>query len=132
MWTAQDASGCSSVVTGGGVQASVRGEITGDKVRFRSGPGTNSNIITEFYRGEVVEVSQRYASGRETHYWFKAVHNGRYGWVYGEFIRIPQLPSKETAVPSSVAVPQPQAADRTPSPASQVQGSKKTRSEQLV
>jgi RNA polymerase subunit RPABC4/transcription elongation factor Spt4 len=66
--------------------------ITGDRVRFREGPNTKAKIITEFYRDTGLKIFQRYDSGRENYYWFKARSNGVDGWVYGEFLKIENMP----------------------------------------
>ena len=54
--------------------------ITGDKVNFRTGPGTNYARIQFLNMGDTVDVLEE-SSG-----WVKCTHNGKTGYVKGEYV----------------------------------------------
>ena len=68
------------------------GTVTGYRVRFRAGPSTQTAILTEFYKGDEVEVIDYYKSKNEKYPWYKGIANlGNgpvEGWIYGQFLSI--------------------------------------------
>lgn len=68
--------------------------ITGDEVRFRSGPTTNSTILDVFYRNaELILINENGGStgngcGAK---WYQANHNGTVGYVCSEFATIREV-----------------------------------------
>lgn len=59
---------------------SIVGYITGNDVRFRSGPGTRYDILGEFNYGTVLTITG--TSGE----WKAVVINGESGYVYGQYV----------------------------------------------
>jgi hypothetical protein len=93
VWSTQDADGYSSPVAtdrffSSGVTLSLLGTVSGDRVRMRAEPNTKSRIKLQFDNGVSLDVTRRYSSGRERHYWFEASLDGETGWVYGEFLKV--------------------------------------------
>jgi hypothetical protein len=68
---------------------SLKGMVLGDRVRLRAAPNTNSKILNHYNKGVSLDVLQRYSSGQEQYYWFNVGISGRTGWMYGEFVGIP-------------------------------------------
>jgi predicted RNA-binding Zn-ribbon protein involved in translation (DUF1610 family) len=93
VWSSQDADGYSSPVATdrfftSGVTLSLLGTVSGDRVRMRAEPNTKSRIKLQFDNGVSLDVTRRYSSGRERHYWVEASLDGETGWVYGEFLKV--------------------------------------------
>ena len=59
---------------------SVVGYITGNSVRFRSGPGTRYDILGELNYGNTVTITG--SSGE----WKAVIYNGESGYVYGQYV----------------------------------------------
>ena len=62
------------------VSTSVAGYITGNDVRFRSGPGTRYDILGEFNYGTALTITG--TSGE----WKAVIINGESGYVYGQYV----------------------------------------------
>ncbi|MBR0207478.1 MAG: SH3 domain-containing protein [Oscillospiraceae bacterium] len=58
----------------------VSGYITGNDVRFRSGPGTRYDILGEYNYGTALTITG--SSGE----WKAVIINGRSGYVYGQYV----------------------------------------------
>lgn len=58
------------------------GTITGDGVRLRSGPGTDSSVIGSYNKGTVMTVTG--ISGN----WYAVDHNGRTGYVSADYLKL--------------------------------------------
>lgn len=77
---------------------SYSGHITGDYVRFRTGPSTSYTIINSYDRGkELAAISQEGD-------WIKAVIDGREGYVFAQYVYI-----DEPDISSILSPAQPQA-----------------------
>ena len=57
------------------------GYITGNNVRMRSGPSTNSQILCELFYGNVVTITG--TSGD----WTAVIYNGTPGYVYSQYVK---------------------------------------------
>ncbi|OPD54054.1 SH3 domain-containing protein [Bacillus anthracis] len=57
-------------------------KVTADVLNVRSSANTNSSKIGRVYQGQSLSVI-----GKETNGWYKINHNGRTGYVSGEFVR---------------------------------------------
>ena len=57
-----------------------KGYITGNNVRFRSGPSAQSEILGEFFYGNVVTITG------EVNGWTAVIYNGRSGYVYSQYV----------------------------------------------
>lgn len=68
------------------------GWLTGNYVRLRSGPSTNSEILSYLYIGDRVDVIG--AAGQ----WYRVAHNGSYGYVYSGYVRIASAPAGSDAL----------------------------------
>ena len=64
------------------------GTVTGDGVRMRSEPNSNATVITQLKKGTRVRVSISQKTPREQYPWYKVTHEGKTGWVYGEFLKV--------------------------------------------
>lgn len=92
---------------------SYKGHITGDYVRFRTGPSTNYSIIDSYNKGkELAAIAQEGD-------WVKAVIDGREGYVYAQYVYIDEQPDigdiinkpsqpQETAKPEETPAPTPE------------------------
>lgn len=58
------------------------GQITGSEVRFRTGPSTDTGIISHFAKGESVNVSG--VSGA----WYKTHMDGDTGYVHSDYVNV--------------------------------------------
>ncbi|MDR1019278.1 MAG: SH3 domain-containing protein [Synergistaceae bacterium] len=86
-WSEADARGYSNPVSSSSNLApAISGTVLGDRVRLRSEPNTDSNVIRHFNKGAKVEITQRYASAREEYPWYLIRANGRTGWMYGQYV----------------------------------------------
>ena len=68
--------------------------ITGDEVRFRSGPTTDSTILDVFYRNaELILINENGGSAGNGcgAKWYQANHNGTVGYVCSEFATIREV-----------------------------------------
>ncbi len=63
----------------------VKGEVTGDNLRFREGPSTNHDIIKELPAGKVVQILGTNGV------WYKANVDGKTGWLHGNYINLLNL-----------------------------------------
>jgi uncharacterized protein YgiM (DUF1202 family) len=89
VWSDADAQGYSSLIASdpsSGGEPKLEGTVTGDRVRLRSAPNTDSRIINHYNKGVKVEITQRYVSAREEHPWYNIRINGRAGWMYGQYV----------------------------------------------
>jgi hypothetical protein len=98
IWSQTDTGGFSQPVAvdqnGLFVQSvSFSGTVMGDHVRVRSAPNTSSYIKSQFNKGAVLDVIQRYSSGRDRYFWYKVVYSGQVGWMYGEFLSVMETPT---------------------------------------
>lgn len=90
-----------------------KGHITGDYVRFRTGPSTSYSIIDSYNKGtELVAVSQEGD-------WVKVIIDGQTGYVYAQYVYIDDQPDisdiinnpsqpQETAKPAETPTPTPE------------------------
>ncbi len=97
-----------------------RARINAGGLRFRTGPDTNYDIITNFQGGEEPTI-QGYAQ-RPDGVWWKLFFNGQSGWAFAEYTE--QLgncaliqPAAVPASPTPVITKTPQPATPTPTPA---------------
>ncbi|MDR0615259.1 MAG: SH3 domain-containing protein [Synergistaceae bacterium] len=89
VWSDADAQGYSKLIASdpsAGGEPKLGGTVTGDRVRLRSAPNTDSRIINHYNKGVKVEITQRYVSTREEHPWYNIRINGRVGWMYGQYV----------------------------------------------
>ena len=81
--------------------ASGNAYITGNNVRFRSGPSMSSSILGEFFYGNSVTVTGR--SGD----WTAITYNGRSGYVYSSYVKsgsyTQSLPAAQTQTTTQVS-----------------------------
>ena len=61
-----------------------KGIITGNGVNFRSGPGTDQDVIDNqrFYTGTKLKVIDSTSDSK----WYKVIYDDNKGWVYGEYL----------------------------------------------
>lgn len=113
---------------------SYRGHITGDYVRFRTGPSTSYSIIDSYNKG--TELAALAQEGE----WVKAIINGQEGYVYAQYVYIddqpdisdiingtsqPQKPAKPAETPTPTPTPEPSKApeiEKTESAAGYISG----------
>jgi RNA polymerase subunit RPABC4/transcription elongation factor Spt4 len=91
VWTERDAAGRSRLVIigeGGERPASLPGSVTGNRIRLRSEPNSNSKILGVLSRGDILEVIGRCSSGRGKFHWYNVNHGDLSGWMYGEYVRV--------------------------------------------
>ena len=84
------------------------GQITGNYVRFRTGPGTNFQIIDSYDYGQALTVTGTYGD------WTACLIDGVFGYVHSNYVEITSY-SNQTQAPQPGSV-QP-AATPTPTPA---------------
>ena len=77
------------------------GYISGDYVRFRSGPGTNYSIIDTYDRGKELTVTGTIGD------WTACTIDGRNGYVYSQYVTLTQTGSS-TEAPSPEESPAPE------------------------
>ena len=67
------------------------GWVKGNNVRMRAEPNTNAAIITHLNEDEMVTVSLSitHKNAQENFSWFKVEYEGKIGWIYGEFLELP-------------------------------------------
>ena len=68
-------------------EGSYIGHVTGDYVRFRTGPSTSHTIIDSYNRGQIL-----YALYQEGD-WIRAVINGKEGSIHANYVLIEEAPS---------------------------------------
>lgn len=84
--SANTASGGTSASQSGSAQSG-NAYITGNNVRFRSGPSMNAGIIGEFFYGNSVTVTG--TSGD----WTAVNYNGKSGYVYSQYVKSGSFPA---------------------------------------
>ena len=92
-WGEQDANGYSVLTlpgqdNAGRADVSMRGMVTGNGVNLRAEPNTRSERLGQFNSGKEFDVTGRYWSGREEHYWFGVSSGDDAGWMYGQYLRM--------------------------------------------
>jgi hypothetical protein len=91
IWTESDSTGHSRLVAireGGAVPASLPGSVTGTRIRLRAAPNSNSKILGQLNRGDIIEVIGRSSSGRGKFHWYNVNYGDLSGWIYGEYLRV--------------------------------------------
>ena len=81
------------------------GTISGNYVRFRTGPGTNYTIITSCNSGTPLTLKGKSGS------WYQVVINGTEGFVYSDYVKLDTVqqapaaeqPAQQTEVPAETA-----------------------------
>jgi cell wall-associated NlpC family hydrolase len=58
----------------------------GDGIRFRSGPGTDSDVLGSVYEGEVLKLLAGPFSDSAGRHWYKLDHNGTVGYVDATYL----------------------------------------------
>ena len=92
-----------------------QGQITGNYVRFRTGPGTNFQIIDSYDYGQALTVTGTYGD------WTACLIDGVFGYVHSNYVEITsystqtQAPQPGSVVPASTPTPMP-APTPTPTP----------------
>lgn len=88
--------------TPGGIANSFKGHITGDYVRFRTGPSTNHSIINSYNKNTVL-----YAVAQDGD-WVRAYIDGVEGYVFAQYVYIDDTPEVAAAPEQPAPQPQPQ------------------------
>lgn len=82
-----------SAVSGG----SRAGVVTGDYVRFRTGPSVSYTIKSTLRKGTAVSVAESYGD------WLKCTVNGESGFISAQYVALSQTPASATSVSSPAA-----------------------------
>ena len=100
------------------------GYITGNNVRFRSGPSNTSEILGEFFYGNAVTITG------EVNGWTAVVYNGQSGYVYSQYVArgVYGSGNEDTQDPDIPENPE----DPTPSPAPSLSGDTYAKGKQIA
>ena len=100
------------------------GYITGNNVRFRSGPSNTSEILGEFFYGNAVTITG------EVNGWTAVVYNGQSGYVYSQYVArgVYGSGNEDTQDPDIPENPE----DPTPSPAPTLSGDTYAKGKQIA
>ena len=94
------------------------GYITGDYVRFRSGPGTNYSILNTYNKGKELTITG------EVNGWTACVIDGVSGYVYSQYVKEKESGATQEPAPSTEPTPTP-----TPTPENPTQPTNPTNGE---
>ena len=100
------------------------GYITGNNVRFRSGPSNTSEILGEFFYGNAVTITG------EVNGWTAVIYNGQSGYVYSQYVArgVYGSGNEDTQDPDIPENPE----DPTPSPAPSLSGDTYAKGKQIA
>ena len=103
------------------------GYITGNNVRFRSGPSNTSEILGEFFYGNAVTITG------EVNGWTAVIYNGQSGYVYSQYVARGTYGSgnEDTQDPDIPETPE-NPEDPTPSPAPSLSGDTYAKGKQIA